>query len=106
MFHVKLSLFSQTKALELKIDNFHDKIIDAAMMFKKGIRVYLSEGRSEEFKKINLDTIDLVLLDINLPDINGIKLFEFSAQTGEGADSIINTIKNYVDEYLTEYEGE
>ena len=41
------------KALELKIDNFHDKIIDAAMMFKKGIRVYLSEGRSEEFKKIN-----------------------------------------------------
>lgn len=53
MFHVKLSLFSQTKALELKIDNFHDKIIDAAMTFKKAIRIYLSEGRSEEYKKIN-----------------------------------------------------
>ena len=35
MFHVKLSLFSQTKSLESKIDLFHDKIIDAAMTFKK-----------------------------------------------------------------------
>lgn len=53
MFQIKISLFSQTKSLENKIDNFHDKIIDVAMTFKKGIKVYLTEGRSEEYKKIN-----------------------------------------------------
>ena len=53
MFHVKVSLFSQTKALENKIDLFHDKIIDVAMTFKKAIRIYLSEQRSEEYKKTN-----------------------------------------------------
>lgn len=51
MFHVKLSLFSQTKSLESKIDLFHDKIIDAAMTFKKAIRIYLAEQRSDEYKK-------------------------------------------------------
>lgn len=49
---------------------------------------------------------NLVMIGETLKQFNGIKLFEFSAQTGEGADSIINTIKNYVDEYLTKYEGE
>lgn len=53
MFHVKVSLFSQTKALENKIDLFHDKIIDVAMTFKKAIRIYLAEQRSEEYKKTN-----------------------------------------------------
>lgn len=53
MFQIKLSLFSQTKSLENKIDNFHDKIIDVAMTFKKAIKIYLQEGRSEGYKKIN-----------------------------------------------------
>lgn len=53
MFQIKLSLFSQTKSLENKIDNFHDKIIDVAMTFKKAIKIYLQEGRSEEYRKIN-----------------------------------------------------
>ncbi len=53
MFRIKLSLFSQAKSLENKIDNFHDKIIDAAMTFKKGIKIYLTEQRSPEYKKIN-----------------------------------------------------
>lgn len=53
MFHTKFSLFSQTKPLENKIDLFHDKLLDAAMNFKKAIRVYLKEKRSEEYKKIN-----------------------------------------------------
>lgn len=53
MLHIKFSLFSQAKSLENKIDNFHDKIIDAAMTFKKGIKIYLTEQRSPEYKKIN-----------------------------------------------------
>lgn len=53
MFHVKVSLFSRTKSLENKIDLFHDKIIDAAMTFKKAIRVFLVEKRSEEYRKLS-----------------------------------------------------
>lgn len=53
MFHVKLNLFSKAKALESKIDIFHDKVIDSAMTFKKSVREYLNAGRSDEFKKIN-----------------------------------------------------
>ena len=49
---------------------------------------------------------NLIMIGETLKEFEGIKLFEFSAQTGEGADSIINTIKMYVDNYLTEYEGE
>ena len=51
MFHLKFSLFSQTKSLENKIDFFHDKLLDAGMTFKKAIRIYLAEQKSEEFKK-------------------------------------------------------
>lgn len=53
MFHVRLSLFSKTKSLENKIDLFHDKLIDVSMTFKKAIQVYLTEKRSEEYKKIS-----------------------------------------------------
>ncbi len=53
MFHVHISLFSQTKALENKIDLFHDKIIDVAMTFKKAIKVFLVEQRSAEYKKLS-----------------------------------------------------
>ena len=53
MFQAKFSLFSKTKSLENKIDLFHDKIIDATMTFKKAIRVYLAEQRSDEYKKLN-----------------------------------------------------
>ena len=53
MFQLKLSLFSQTKSLENKIDLFHDKIIDITMVFKKAIRVYLKQKRSEEYRKLN-----------------------------------------------------
>ena len=53
MFHLKISLFAQTKALETKIDEFHDKIIDASMTFKKAIKTYLNEGPGDSYKKIN-----------------------------------------------------
>ena len=45
MFHLAVSIFSQTKSLENKIDLFHDKLLDVAMVFKKTIRVYLNEKR-------------------------------------------------------------
>lgn len=51
MFHVHLSLFSKTKALENDIDHFHDKLIDASMTFTKALSIYLSSGRNADFEK-------------------------------------------------------
>ncbi len=53
MFHLRLSLFSRTKTLEEKIDSFHDKLLDVSMTFKKAVREFLSNGRSEDYKKLS-----------------------------------------------------
>ncbi len=51
MFHIHLSLFSKTKALEADIDKFHDKLIDASISFTKAVKIYLKEGRNADFEK-------------------------------------------------------
>ncbi|MDR1694976.1 MAG: DUF47 family protein [Lactobacillaceae bacterium] len=53
MFDIKLSIFSKNKSLEKKIDLFHDKLIDVTMIFKKAIKIFLTEKRSEDYKKLS-----------------------------------------------------
>lgn len=53
MFHIKLSLFSQTKQLEQKIDTMLDKIIESAMVFKKAVDVFLKERRSNAYCRLS-----------------------------------------------------
>ncbi len=53
MFHLASSLFSNTKSLENKIDNFHNKLIDVSLLFKKIVRVYLEEQRSKEYRALS-----------------------------------------------------
>lgn len=53
MFHVKFSLFSQTKQLEQKIDLMLDKMIEVALVFKKATEVYLKEKRSAKYRKLS-----------------------------------------------------
>ena len=38
-----LSLFGRTKQLELQIDSFFDKVSEAAVVFRLGVRVYLKK---------------------------------------------------------------
>ena len=92
MFHIKVSLFARTKSLENKIDLFHDKIIDAAMTFKKAIRVFLNEKRSENYRKLSkqIKTIehdaDALRRDIEnklyiqnlIPDLRAVVAFQVS----------------------------
>ena len=59
MFHLHLSLFSKTRALEQKIDSFHDKLIEASMTFSKAVKTYLKEQRSTEFRKISKQIKDI-----------------------------------------------
>ena len=53
MFKLKISLFSKTKSLEAKIDNFHDKIIDSATIFRKAVNTFFSTEDFEDLKKVN-----------------------------------------------------
>lgn len=51
MFHLHLSIFSKTKALETDIDRFHDQLIDVSLTFTQAVKIYLEEGRCENFEK-------------------------------------------------------
>jgi len=56
----RISIFSQTKLLENKIDQFHDKLFDCSVTFKKIIKEYIENQASSEFKKLHkqLKTIE------------------------------------------------
>lgn len=53
MFKTKITLFSQTKSLESKINSFHDKIIDASAVFRKAIKAFLTEDNRAECQAVN-----------------------------------------------------
>ena len=53
MFKIKISLFPKTKSLENKIDDFHDKITDSAMVFRRAMKTFLNNGTHEEHRSVN-----------------------------------------------------
>jgi len=103
MFNVKISLFSQTKELENKIDLLHDKIIDMAMTFRQAMSIFIVEKRNGEYRKLNKN-IKLIEheSDILRRDIES-KLYEqnlipdFRADVLEMVENI-DTVLNKFDE--------
>ncbi|MBR1648687.1 MAG: DUF47 family protein [Alphaproteobacteria bacterium] len=53
MFKIRISLFPKTKSLENKIDDFHDRVLDSAILFRKAIKVFLSNDGREEYRSVN-----------------------------------------------------
>ena len=53
MMHIKFPVISRTRALENKIDCFHDKMIEAAAVFHRSIKTFLNENSRDEYKSIN-----------------------------------------------------
>ena len=53
MLNIKFPIVSRTRVLENKIDGFHDKLIEAAAVFRRSIKIFLSPDSTEEYKKIN-----------------------------------------------------
>lgn len=45
------SLFSRTQELEGEIDNFLDKLSQSSLLYKLALKIYLTEGCSEEFEQ-------------------------------------------------------
>lgn len=53
MLHIKFPVVSRTHNLENKIDAFHDKMIEAAAVFHRSVKVFLNEESRDEYKSIN-----------------------------------------------------
>jgi predicted phosphate transport protein (TIGR00153 family) len=45
-----LTLFRRTRALEIQIDEFLDKLSQSALLFRRAVQIYLAEGATAEFK--------------------------------------------------------
>ena len=111
MFNVKISLFSNTKELEQKIDMLHDKIIEVAMVFKKAVNVYLQEKRSTDYRKLSKEIkiiehdADCLRRDIEnrlysqnlIPDLRGNVL-----ELVENLDRVINEFDEVTHQFYIE----
>lgn len=111
MFNVKISLFSNTKELEQKIDMLHDKIIEVAMVFKKAVNVYLQEKRSTDYRKLSKEIkiiehdADCLRRDIEnrlysqnlIPDLRGNVL-----ELVENLDRVINEFDEVAHQFYIE----
>ncbi len=45
-----LGLFRRTRALETQIDEFLDKLSQAALLFRRAVQIYLADGVTAEFE--------------------------------------------------------
>ena len=101
MFHFKGSLFSQTKELELQIDKFHDKIIDASMTFKKAIKTYLNKQVKKiehEADKLRRDIESRLYIQNLIPDLRADVL-----NLVENIDKVINKIDDVAYRFYIEH---
>ena len=51
MFNMKISMFSETRELEQRIDEMHDQVLESALYFKEAFEIYLKENRSENYRR-------------------------------------------------------
>ncbi|MCI8884382.1 MAG: response regulator [Dorea sp.] len=60
----------------LVVDDDSMNLVRTKMILGKQYDVILSESGEDALKKLKNETIDLVLLDIEMPNMNGIETFE------------------------------
>ena len=100
MLHIKFPVISRTRALENKIDCFHDKMIEAAAVFHRSIKTFLNENSRDEYKSINkqIKTIENDLYSQNLlPNLQADIL-----QLIEGLDKINNQFDDVIYKFYIE----
>jgi len=58
-FLKNMSMFGRTRSLEVKVDEFLDRLSQSALIFKLAVKTYLSEGASPVFEEKLLQVNDL-----------------------------------------------
>ncbi len=98
-----ISLFRRTRALEGEIDNFLDKLSQCSLLYKIAIKVYLTEGCTEEFEQ---KLQDVNKLESDADHLRRAVETQLYAQTliPESRGDVLGLIEN-LDELLNLYEG-
>ena len=71
------------------------------MILEKHYNVLLAESGREALEKIRFEKIDLILLDIAMPDMNGIEAFEHMKEEGIDIPVIFLTASGDEDDVLS-----
>ncbi len=74
-------------------------------LYEHGFPYIVVLTKMDKLKKSEQEK-NLFMIGDTLKEFEGTRIFPFSAITGEGADSIVNTIEEYVREYLVDSEEE
>jgi predicted phosphate transport protein (TIGR00153 family) len=98
-----ISLFRRTRALEGEIDDFLDKLSQCSLLYKIAIKVYLTEGCTEEFEQ---KLQDVNKLESDADHLRRAVETQLYAQTliPESRGDVLGLIEN-LDELLNLYEG-
>ena len=99
----KFSIFGRTRALEGEIDDFLDKLSQCSLLFKIAIKVYLSEGCSDDFEhKLH----DVNKMESDADDLRRSIETKLYAQTliPDSRGDVLGLIEN-LDRLLNQYEG-
>ena len=97
------SLFGRTQELEGEIDNFLDKLSQSSLLYKLALKIYLTEGCSEEFEQKLQDVNKMESDADNLRRSIESKLY---AQTliPESRGDVLGLLEN-LDQLMNLYEG-
>ncbi len=102
------SYFSQQRAfcmvvqlIDMRHKPTQDDINMISFLYSNGFPYIVVLTKMDKLKKSEREK-NLIMIGNELKEFKGIRLFPFSAQTGEGADSIIGAIEESVEEYTAQ----
>lgn len=102
------SYFSQRRAfcmvvqlIDMRHKPTQDDINMINFLYSNGFPYIVVLTKMDKLKKSEREK-NLIMIGNELKEFKGIRLFPFSAQTGEGADSIIGAIEESVEEYTAQ----
>lgn len=88
------------KTLLVVDDEENIRILYKRALEDEGYNVILAENGKETLEKIDKENIDLVVLDIKLPDINGMEILKIIAKKEKHIPVLLNSAySGYVEDY-------
>ena len=85
----------------LVVDDDSMNLVRTKMIFGKQYDVVLAESGEAALNKLKAENIDLVLLDIEMPDMNGIETFERMKELPVKVPVIFLTASGYEDDVMS-----
>jgi DNA-binding NtrC family response regulator len=85
-------MFRDGKKILIIDDEPRIRALYGRMLSEAGMRVYLASNGEEAIEKLIREKIDIVLLDINMPQINGKTVFEIIQEYDPSLKIIVSSV--------------